>query len=71
MSDNIRKLEGNVKAFAEACYSDNSIEELRRASYEAPDLASCISWGLSLGEYFDAITAAYKDRVADAEGGEV
>lgn len=61
----INKLSGQCKAFAEACYNQNSIEELE--SLYSVDETDCEEWEISVDEWCVAIAAALHDKKADLE----
>lgn len=62
----INELEGQVKAFAEACYDTNSISELEEAlNLEEADATDCQEWRVTPEEWRQAIQAALADRKAD------
>jgi hypothetical protein len=48
--------------FAAACFNQNSIPELLEGLSDGPDLVTCKTWGITLGEWRDAIYAALHER---------
>ena len=60
----IDKLEGQTQKFAEACYDQNSINELIDALVQTADKTDC-EWGISADEWKIAIQAALKDKIYD------
>jgi len=53
----------NARRFADACYT-NSLDELRAAVTEAPDLVDCREWSITPDEWRAAIETALRERIA-------
>lgn len=53
--------------FAEACYDQNSIEELEAALNQEPDETDMETWGLTADEWREQIEIALAEKKADAE----
>lgn len=51
--------------FAEACYNQNTIEELEVALNSPADETDMQEWGLSESEYFDEINTALTELKED------
>lgn len=47
-----------AKVYAKHCFEDKSAEELRAATNETPDPKVLSRWGLTEGQYAEAITTA-------------
>ena len=63
----INELTGQTKAFAEACYDTNSIEELSMPhAVEDADEADMKTWGITAEEWSLAIEAARQEMLTDA-----
>lgn len=61
--EEIDKLEGQCKKFAEACYDENSCHELINALVgDDVDETDCKEWNITAAEWKAAILAALKDR---------
>lgn len=52
----------NTKAFAVACYDENSIDELQDASVDATD---CQTWDINPEQWKEATQAALADLIED------
>jgi hypothetical protein len=60
----INELDGQVKAFAIACFDTNSIEELQAPHTPADaDSADMNTWGITADEWSLAIDAALLERL--------
>lgn len=57
-------LNGYSASFAEACYDDNSIDELRAALDGEADAGDCKEWGITENEWRDAINAVLNEKSA-------
>ncbi|WP_416139823.1 hypothetical protein ACM26W_05395 [Halomonas sp. HK25] len=53
-----------AKAYAKHCFENKSAEELRTATNETPDQQVLNDWGLTEGQYAEAVAAA----LAELEG---
>lgn len=63
----INDLTGQTKAFAEACYDTNSIDELSAPHAPADaDEADMQEWGITAEQWSQAIEAARQEMLADA-----
>ncbi len=47
-----------TKAFAKHCFEEKSAEQLRAAANEKPDESVMSDWGITEGQYEEAIAAA-------------
>lgn len=54
--------EGPTKAFAKHCFEAYSPEELEKAAEGAPDEAQMKHWGITAGEWEEAVTTALADH---------
>ncbi|MCB8889905.1 hypothetical protein [Vreelandella malpeensis] len=54
--------EGPTKAFAKHCFEAYSPEELEKAAEGAPDEAEMEHWGITAGEWEEAVTTALADH---------
>lgn len=54
----------NTKDFAKHCYESSSVEKLRAASEGSPDQAEMEHWGVTEGQWEEAIVAALADHEA-------
>ncbi len=61
--DEIDVLKGNAKAFAEACYSYNTVGELLAKT--TPDKSDCETWGITAQQWRDATRAALVAMVVE------
>ena len=52
-------------SFAEACYNQNSIDQLKTALNEKPDLTDCESWGITEKEWREQIKLALSAKLED------
>ncbi|MGJ7459072.1 hypothetical protein [Halomonas sp. RA08-2] len=50
-----------TKAYAKHCFDEKSAEELRAATNETPDPEVLSTWGLTEGQYAEAVTTALGD----------
>jgi hypothetical protein len=57
---NMTTIESNT--FAEACFNQNSIEELEQALKDGPDATDMQTWGLTADEWREQIELALKAR---------
>jgi hypothetical protein len=57
----------NMNRFAEACYDQNSIQELEAALNRAPDYTDMKEWGLTEDEYFAQLQEAIDAKLADKQ----
>lgn len=63
---NIDTLTGQTKAFAEACFDDNSLAELLAPHTPADaDTTDCETWHITPAEWSAAIEAALLERMGD------
>lgn len=53
-----------TKAFAKHCLEEKSPEQLRTAAKETPDEGVLNEWGITEGQYEEAIAAALAEREA-------
>ena len=53
--------------FAEACYNQNSIEQLRTALTSPADETDMKEWGLSKEEYFEQIQLALDELIEEQD----
>ncbi len=61
----MKNLAGNTAAFSEACYDENSIEELQEPhAPENADETDCKTWGITAQEWSEAIEVALTERLA-------
>lgn len=51
--------------FAEACYNQNTIEELQAAFKSPADETDMQEWGLTESEYFDEIKTAVLEKIEE------
>ncbi|MGO2241542.1 MAG: hypothetical protein ACTH5D_07285 [Halomonas sp.] len=56
---------GKTKDFAKHCYESSSIDKLRDAIEGQADQAEMAHWGLSEGEWKEAMAAALADHEAE------
>lgn len=54
--------------FAEACYEQNSISELRAALYRDADQSDCEQWGLTPEQWREQIALALFEKASDKNG---
>lgn len=54
-----------TKDFAKHCYETSSVEKLRAAAEGKPDHAEMEHWGLSEGQWEEAIATALADHEAN------
>lgn len=62
MIDQLR--DGKTKAFAKHCFESHSPEELNAASEGAADPAEMEHWGITEGQWEEAVAAALADHQA-------
>ncbi len=62
----IDDLNGNVKAFAEACYDMNTIEDLKKPFCAANEI-DCNEWKISAEEWKLAVEAALNEMLSKNE----
>ncbi|WP_353981679.1 hypothetical protein [Salinicola endophyticus] len=66
MNNAIRNIaDDTTRAFAEACYNDNSIKELMSEPNDYSDGVDCNQWGISIDQHREALAAALNDRLHD------
>lgn len=51
--------------FASSCYNDNSIQDLVQSLTEPPSKTDLKNWGIKSEEYYDALSAALNEKLAD------
>lgn len=56
-----------LSGFAEACFNQNSLEELIEALTSAPDPADLHEWGLPEDQYYAAIKRALMARLENCD----
>ena len=54
----------NTKDFAKHCYESSSVDKLREASAGSADQSEMEHWGLTEGQWEEAIVAALADHEA-------
>ena len=52
-------------SFAEGCYDNNSIRELRSAASSGPDAIDLKTWGITAVEWTEAIEAVLRIKLAE------
>lgn len=66
MIDQLR--DGKTKAFAKHCFESSSPEELDAAAEGSPDQAQMEHWGLTEGQWEEAVSTALADHKAKSSG---
>ncbi len=67
MTDAIRNITDNqTRAFAEACYDNNTVEEMQEVVND-PDPFDMEAWDVDEAQWKEAIAAALADRQADSQ----
>lgn len=56
--------DGKTKAFAKHCFETSSPEELDSAAEGSPDQAALEHWGITEGQWEEAVAAALADHKA-------
>lgn len=59
--------DGKTKAFAKHCFESSTPEELNTAAEGAPDQAQVEHWGITEGQWKEAIAAALADHKAQSK----
>lgn len=65
MIDQLR--DGKTKAFAKHCFENNSPEELNAAAEGHADQAQMEHWGITEGQWEEAVATALADHQAQAK----
>ncbi|MCD6006890.1 hypothetical protein [Halomonas sp. IOP_31] len=66
MNNAIRNIaDDTTRAFAEACYDQNSISDLMGEPNEYSDGIDCKQWGITLDQHREALAAALNDLLHD------
>jgi len=60
-------MDEKTRAFADACYSQNTLDELSYALTEPADKTDCQEWGLTPYQWKNAIRTALMERMEDEE----
>lgn len=53
-----------TKAFSKHCFEEKSAEQLRAAVHDRPDESVLRDWGITEGQYEEAVAAALAERDA-------
>lgn len=56
--------DGKTKDFAKHCYESSSVDKLRDAAKEGADQSELEHWGITEGQWEEAITTALADHEA-------
>ncbi|GGW22519.1 MULTISPECIES: hypothetical protein [Halomonadaceae] len=59
--------DGKAKAFAKHCFESYSPEELNAAAAGSPDKDQADHWGITEGQWQEAVTAALADHKAQSD----